>query len=46
MKKDKSGVHYGYWRDSPSGDCLIARNDVLKGCEIEFIADNAFSAVM
>ncbi|KAJ6648596.1 Histone PARylation factor 1-like [Pseudolycoriella hygida] len=46
--KDKSGVHYGYWRDVPKENesCLVARNDVDKGCEIAFVADNLFSAVI
>ncbi|XP_017465763.1 PREDICTED: UPF0609 protein CG1218 [Rhagoletis zephyria] len=41
-----SGVHYGYWRDSPKEhDCLLmARNDAAKGCKFEFIAGNAFDA--
>ncbi|KAG4072512.1 hypothetical protein HA402_004601 [Bradysia odoriphaga] len=45
--KEKSGVHYGYWRDVPkeNENCLVARNDVDKGCEISFVADNVFSAV-
>lgn len=45
--KEKSGVHYGYWRDVPKDNenFLVARNDVDKGCEINFVADNLFSAV-
>lgn len=47
MCKEKSGVHYGYWRDVPKDNenCLLARNDVDKGCDISFLADNMFSAV-
>lgn len=45
MVKDKTGIHYGYWRDEPNGDCLIARNDG-KSCEFTFIADNIFGAVL
>lgn len=46
MLKDKTTIHYGYWRDSPGKNCLIARNDESKGCEITHIADNAILAVM
>ncbi|XP_055385774.1 histone PARylation factor 1-like [Condylostylus longicornis] len=46
--KKKSGVHYGYWRDDPSEkeNLLIARNDVNKGCAIDFIAINCFQALI
>lgn len=45
--KEKSGIHYGYWRDVPTDNenCLVARNDSDKGCEISFVADNLFTAV-
>lgn len=46
MVKDKTGIHYGYWRDDPAGDCLIARNDANKSCEFTFIADNLFGAIL
>lgn len=46
LVKEKSGIHYGYWRDEPDGECLIARNDATKNCEFIFIADNIFGAVL
>ena len=46
LMKEKTGIHYGYWRDEPTGECFVARNDVAKGCEISIITDNVFSAVM
>lgn len=46
MVKDKTGIHYGYWRDEPTGECLIARNDANKNCEFNFIADNIFGAAL
>uniref|UniRef100_W8C1U2 UPF0609 protein CG1218 n=1 Tax=Ceratitis capitata TaxID=7213 RepID=W8C1U2_CERCA len=43
-----TGVHYGYWRDSPQEhhNILIARNDAMKNCVFEFIAGNAFDAFL
>lgn len=46
MKKKSSGVHFGYWRDDRDSECLIAKNDCAKNCEFDFVADNAFSAVI
>lgn len=46
MVKEKTGIHYGYWRDEPNGECLIARNDANKNCEFTFIADNIFGAAL
>lgn len=46
LVKEKSGIHYGYWRDESDGECLIARNDATKNCEFIFIADNIFGAVL
>lgn len=47
LQKDKTGIHYGYWRDDPKDkdNCLVARNDCDKGCEISFVGDSLFSAV-
>lgn len=45
--KEKSCLHYGYWRDQPdTKNCFIAKNDSVKGCEIELIESNVFSAVL
>lgn len=44
--KENSGIHYGYWRDDPKGECLVARNDVNKNCEFTFIADNIFGSIL
>ncbi|EDW83904.1 uncharacterized protein Dwil_GK13433 [Drosophila willistoni] len=43
-----TGVHYGYWRDVPQDKekLLIARNDMSRGCEFEFIAGNLFDAFL
>lgn len=46
MVKEKTGIHYGYWRDEPNGECLIARNNADDGCEFTFVADNLFGAVL
>lgn len=46
MVIEKTGIHYGYWRDEPNGDCLIARNDAAKNCEFTFIAENLFGAIL
>ncbi|XP_031630182.1 histone PARylation factor 1-like [Contarinia nasturtii] len=46
LVKEKTGIHYGYWRDEPNGDCLIARNDSEKNCEFTFVADNMFGALL
>lgn len=46
FRKDKTGIHYGYWRDNPDKNCLVARNDAAKNCEFDFVADNVFGAVM
>jgi hypothetical protein len=47
LVKEKSELHYGYWRDDPKSDqCFIAKNDANKGCEIKLIASNIFEAVM
>lgn len=46
FRKDKTGIHYGYWRDNPDKNCFIARNDALKNCEFDFVSDNMFGAVM
>ncbi|XP_053969593.1 histone PARylation factor 1-like [Anastrepha ludens] len=43
-----TGIHYGYWRDSPQehDSLLLARNDAAKGCKFEFIAGNTFDAFL
>ncbi|XP_017044301.1 histone PARylation factor 1-like [Drosophila ficusphila] len=43
-----TGIHYGYWRDVPQDkeNLLIARSDTAKGCEIKFVAGNAFDAFL
>ncbi|XP_017130905.1 histone PARylation factor 1-like [Drosophila elegans] len=43
-----TGIHYGYWRDVPQEkeNLLIARTDSSKGCEIQFVAGNAFDAFL
>lgn len=46
MVKDKGGIHYGYWRDEPTGHCLVARNNAEDNGEFTFVADNIFSAVL
>lgn len=46
FRKDNTGIHYGYWRDNPDKNCLIARNDAVKNCEFDFVSDNMFGAVM
>lgn len=46
FRKDKTGIHYGYWRDNPDNNCLIARNDAKKDCQFDFVADNMFGAIM
>lgn len=46
LVKEKTGIHYGYWRDEPDGECLIARNDSTKNCEFTFVADNIFGAIL
>ena len=46
LVKEKSGFHYGYWRDDPADtECFIARNDAEKGGEINIIGCNIFQAV-
>ncbi|XP_037948621.1 histone PARylation factor 1-like [Teleopsis dalmanni] len=46
--RSKTGVHYGYWRDTPKDkkELLIARNDARENCEFQFIAGNAFDAFL
>ncbi|KAL5280413.1 C4orf27 family protein [Megaselia abdita] len=46
--KEKSGIHYGFWRDSPSDkeNLLVARNDPSKGCEFEFVGGNLFETLI
>lgn len=46
MKRKGCGVHFGYWRDDRDSECLIAKNDCARNCEFEFVADNAFGAVI
>lgn len=47
LVKKSSGVHYGYWRDdSTTNDCFLARADNNKGCEVNLIGKNIFSAVL
>ncbi|XP_055535013.1 histone PARylation factor 1-like [Wyeomyia smithii] len=47
LVKKGTGLHYGYWRDSPSDTAgLVAVNDVNKGCEFKLIGENAFDAVI
>ncbi|XP_053687925.1 histone PARylation factor 1-like [Sabethes cyaneus] len=47
LVKKGTGLHYGYWRDSPSETTgLVAVNDVNKGCEIKLIGENSFDAVI
>lgn len=47
LVKKSSGIHYGYWRDdSTTDDCFVARNDNNKGCEVNLIGKNIFSAVL
>ncbi|XP_058835114.1 histone PARylation factor 1-like [Topomyia yanbarensis] len=47
LVKKGSGLHYGYWRDSPDDTSgLVAVNDVNKGCEFKFIGENVFDAVI
>lgn len=49
LVKEKSCVHYGYWRDDAtveSTEYLIARNDADKGYEMEMVAANIFQAVL
>lgn len=42
-----SGLHYGYWRDTPADKmAFVAKNDVAKGCAVQIVADNIFSVVM
>uniref|UniRef100_A0A1B0G9I4 PBZ-type domain-containing protein n=1 Tax=Glossina morsitans morsitans TaxID=37546 RepID=A0A1B0G9I4_GLOMM len=44
--RKSTGIHYGYWRDSPkeNDNLLLARNDSRKNCEFVFIAGNIFEA--
>ncbi|EAA15174.3 AGAP010317-PA [Anopheles gambiae str. PEST] len=45
--QQNSGVHYGYWRDSPDNtDGLVAWNDVKKGCEFLIVGENIFDAIL
>lgn len=46
--KQKSEIHYGYWRDDPKDkeNLLLARNDAKKGCEFEFVGGNCFETVL
>lgn len=49
LVKEKSCVHYGYWRDDATienSQYLIARNDADKGYEMEMVAANIFQAVL
>ncbi|XP_058463693.1 histone PARylation factor 1-like isoform X2 [Malaya genurostris] len=47
LVKKKSGLHYGYWRDSPDDiSGLVAVNDASKGCEFRMVGQNVFDAVM
>ncbi|GBP06250.1 Histone PARylation factor 1-like [Eumeta japonica] len=43
-----SGIHYGYWRDTPDEKetLLVARNDASKNYEFEMVAGNVFDAFM
>ncbi|XP_030373711.1 histone PARylation factor 1-like [Scaptodrosophila lebanonensis] len=43
-----TGIHYGYWRDEPQDKdkLLVARNDMTRGCEFEFVAGNIFDAFL
>lgn len=46
--KEKTGIHYGYWRDTPQDkeNLLVARNDASSGCEFEFIGGNLFETLL
>lgn len=48
LVKDKTSIHYGYWRDDPTkdGPYLVARNDADKGYEMKMVAANIFQAVL
>ncbi|XP_049291281.1 histone PARylation factor 1-like [Anopheles funestus] len=47
MVQKGTGVHYGYWRDSPDDVTgLVAWNDVNKGCEFKIVGENMFDALM
>ncbi|XP_035920027.1 histone PARylation factor 1-like isoform X1 [Anopheles stephensi] len=42
-----TGMHYGYWRDSPDDvDGLVACNDVKKGCEFKIVGENLFDGLL
>ncbi|XP_055687357.1 histone PARylation factor 1-like [Lutzomyia longipalpis] len=44
--KKGTGIHYGYWRDSPFAEqCFFARNDASKGCQFTIFDTNIFNAV-
>ncbi|GAB0088912.1 Histone PARylation factor 1-like [Sergentomyia squamirostris] len=44
--KKNTGIHYGYWRDTPFAEqCFLARNDASKGCQFSIIDTNIFNAV-
>uniref|UniRef100_A0A1B0DBZ8 PBZ-type domain-containing protein n=1 Tax=Phlebotomus papatasi TaxID=29031 RepID=A0A1B0DBZ8_PHLPP len=46
MVKKGTGIHYGYWRDTPfAKQCYFARNDASKGCQFSIIDTNIFNAV-
>ncbi|BES95007.1 Uncharacterised conserved protein (DUF2228) [Nesidiocoris tenuis] len=43
---DKSGLHYGYFRDDPKDQpCFVACNSVEDGCKINVVAANLFGAL-
>uniref|UniRef100_A0A182MD27 Uncharacterized protein n=1 Tax=Anopheles culicifacies TaxID=139723 RepID=A0A182MD27_9DIPT len=47
MVQQGTGVHYGYWRDSPDDvSGLVAYNDVDKGCAFKIVGENLFDAVI
>uniref|UniRef100_A0A182PNV4 Zf-CCHH domain-containing protein n=1 Tax=Anopheles epiroticus TaxID=199890 RepID=A0A182PNV4_9DIPT len=47
MVQKGTGLHYGYWRDSPDNtEGLVAWNDVRKNCEFKIEGENVFDAIM
>ncbi|XP_053658924.1 histone PARylation factor 1-like [Anopheles marshallii] len=47
MVQKGTGVHYGYWRDSPDDvNGLVAFNDAKKRCEFKIVGENIFDGLM
>ncbi|XP_011502052.1 PREDICTED: UPF0609 protein C4orf27 homolog [Ceratosolen solmsi marchali] len=43
---DKEGLHFGYWRDRPSGEpVFVASNSCNVNCKIKPVAENIFGAI-